>query len=143
MRHVWSVLCQDAVIDRDSNAVSLFKCLAGFAAKFIGPELPTDMPAFCKLATLWIRSDVLVPEKVLSRIRYLTPQGESVNEVTHEVDLSVHVRSRNVLSLQGLPYRGDGEYEFVVETQDDDEWHIAVRVPVQIALEHELPSSTH
>ena len=141
MRHVWSVLCQDAVIDRDSNAVSIFKCMEGVAAKFAGSELPTAMPFECKLVTLWSRSDVSVPEKVPSRIRYVAPDGTSLQEIPHEVDLTEHARSRNFLFLQTLPYRSDGVYEFVIETRDDDEWQVVAKVPFQVSVDHEPRSS--
>ena len=136
MRHIWSVVCKDALIDKDSNAVSLFKCLEGFSAKFAGPQLPSDIPVACKFVTLWSRSDMSTPEKGSARIRYRMPQGKEVEFVQYEVDLTVQSRHRTVLDVQGLPYQGNGVYEFILETQGEDSWRPVTDVPLQVTVEH-------
>ena len=135
MRHVWSILCQDAVIDRDTNLVSLFKCIEGASIKFTGGEPPTVIAIPFKLVTFWTRSNLHISESGEARMCLLSPIGDVLHEARYTVDLSEHRRNRTVANVSGIPYRGDGLYEFRTETEAGDSWRELARVPLEITVE--------
>ena len=141
MQHVWSVFCRTAVTDRNSNAVSLFECLDSVSAQVHSPRPPSDVPLLSKLVTLWRRSDKDAAERGSVRILIEGPDGRKLNELTYEVDLSEHVASRAFVEIAGVPYGGNGVYEFIVKVEDEDteEDREVARVPVEIELDH-LPT---
>ena len=139
MRHVWSVFCRTALTDRGSNSVSLLECVERVSAEYVGPEPPPDVPLFCKLVTLWRRSESDVPERRKVTILVQGPSGDIVRDLKYELDLSEHVRSRALIEINALPYHGNGLYEFVVMAEDDtsDTPVEVARIPVEIAIDHQ------
>ena len=63
MKVIWAVLCQSAVIDKDTNNVSLLNVIeevkvpAKPPAELTATDLNLISPATFELVTLWTRSD--------------------------------------------------------------------------------------
>ena len=139
MRHIWSVFCRTALTDKDSNAVSLLECIDAITAGFKGEEPPPDIPVNSTLVTFWRRSDPNGPERGRVRILLEGPDGKPIREVPYQVDLSEHPSGRVTVGILGLPYRGDGVYEFVVSLEDPETGapREVARLPVPVKVEHE------
>lgn len=120
-RHIWTVLCSRAIIDRETNKISLFDA---FDEILVEPgEAPPEGEKRIvfrfegTLASLWMRSVRDVAEVVQIRIRMFSPQNEVIAEHEAELELTSPVL-RSVLRLEALPFVGFGEYNFVLETKD-------------------------
>lgn len=137
IEHVWTVICRQSVIDRDSNNVSLFDILEQIT---IHGEPPGDdaavAPVEMEVMTLWSRSDYGVPARGAQRLTLLSPSGEALASGKQEVDLSKHRRFRSRTRFRGLPVKGPGRYIFRVEQMEEDEaeWQHVTDVPLELVL---------
>jgi hypothetical protein len=83
--------------------------------------------------TFWIRDNLSEPCKGTYRMLYTKPSGEQFGMSPEiEVDLSNHERSRNKLIFRGMNVDQGGEYTFVIEVREDQNWREVTRVPLKI-----------
>jgi hypothetical protein len=132
--HVWTVLCSHAVIDQDSNSVSLLDVVEQLE---IGEEpTPEGGVLFSlDLMTLWARTDLDVPAWGHGRVTFLSPSGELVRgPFSFDIDLSQHRRNRTKGRFQALPITGSGRHVFRVELQNENEteWHQVANIPLEV-----------
>lgn len=135
--HVWSVLCDRLIIDRDSNNVSLDVLeqmnLEGGPPINLGEA--AIVPYRMTLASLWTRDDPAVGERIRGRARILDPNHQQRVELIFDVDLTTHRRLRSRCNLNGLPITVSGVYRFVVEAERaDDEWEQVASIPLDVVL---------
>ena len=141
MKNIWSVLCQNAIIDKDTNNVSLLNVVEEVhipteppPESIVGTSKASMSPSF-ELVTLWRRSDPEVPEKGSARVRVVLP-GKKVHILaTFEVDLTKFLRVRNRLHIYGIPRGGEGIYKFVVERKQGTKgWSREAEVPLGVTM---------
>lgn len=131
--HVWTVVCSRAVIDRDSNNVSIQNVLEQLTIKG-KPESGVVVPIPLEAVTLWVRTDPDMPSRGRTRLTFLSPSGEALGEVESEIDLTEFERHRHRVHFQQLPVEESGRHVFRVELQHEgeDEWHQVAAIPLSI-----------
>jgi hypothetical protein len=137
MRHVWSVLCTKATIDKESNNASLFEVLeqVEFHVESV-PEEPEVLPFACELLTLWTRSDPNHGESGEMRVRLLGPEGQELVGWDAKINLENHLRHRSRGALQGFKIAGEGRHEFEVSFRpsEDEPWTVVALVPLDVRI---------
>lgn len=137
--HIWSVLCNKAIIDRDSGQVTIFEAIENLnlprtedeiAKEIEGVEEEVVIPHTMQLVTLWVRSDLKQPEEQHARVRLLSPFDQELNTWAVPVDLKSFLSLRWRLVFQGVPWRGPGRYWYVIEMKDGEDWMQCSRVPL-------------
>jgi len=133
--HVWTVICSRAVIDKESNNVSLQNVLEQFNIQ-AEPKPDGLLITTFDLMTLWARSEVDIPSRGRSRTTFITPSGETIGSFEVEIDLFEHERNRNRLRFNDLPAREPGRHIFRVELQNEgeSEWHQVAVVPLTLVF---------
>lgn len=143
MKVIWAVLCQNSVIDRATNAISLFNVIEEIHAAPQPPQEPL-MPGTVgkgasivfQLVTLWVRSNQDAPERGRGRLRLVLPGGESSITGEHEIDLTKFLRLRHITQITTLPIRNEGIYKFVVEGKESNgRWSARFEVPLRVVFE--------
>ena len=135
--HVWTVVCRQSVIDRDSKNLSLFNVLEQIAVQ---GEANTGerrlIPMDLEVVSLWSRSDYDVSAKGVQRLTLLSPDEESLASGEQEIDLSKHRRFRNRARFRGLPMKGAGRYVFRVDqmTEGGVEWQHVTDIPLEVVF---------
>lgn len=155
--HVWSVLCQKASIDKDTNIVSLLTVVEALtlqdaetkvaeletmrAQMEAGKEIlvPTDF-----ILISWIvRTDNVQPETASYRVSIDPPEGKLPQKFEQTADLSSHNGMRMRHGYDHIPFRGLGTYWFVVELKKGNRWMKVARIPLTLnasPIEPEQPS---
>jgi hypothetical protein len=142
LKVIWAVLCQNSVIDRATNAISLFNVIEEIHVTPQPPQEPLmpeavgqGAPIVFQLVTLWVRSNLDSPEQGRGRLRLVLPDGESSIAREHEVNLTQFLRLRHITTLSTLPIRGEGIYKFVVEGKESNsDWSNRFEVPLRVAF---------
>ncbi len=151
-KHIWTVLCQKAPIDKDTNELSLHSVIEELTLRQQPPDhKESDEPIILAfpmtLVSLWVRSNPEKAEKT-TKCKYVlsAPDG---NETTIDrpdgketvIDLTNHLRLRTRINLGGLPYRGPGMYYFKIRTQvgKSKQWRSIVAIPLRVVLD--IPES--
>jgi hypothetical protein len=136
-RHVWTVLCTKASIDRQTNNVSLFDVLDNVSVfgPAYGGGAAIAVPIQFEVAILWARSVITDAETGLARVTLVAPNGQRFEGGTVAVELvnDFH-RARTFIQINGLPLVGPGVYEFVVAYQSTGTtmWTEVDKIPLEV-----------
>ena len=144
IQHVWSVACTRAVVDSESNNISLIEVLE--EVNLSGPALPAGQkvlaPANVDFVTLWTREEPNTPEAGRSRVVMSDPDGQEIAESVFEIDLSEKLRMRAIMKCPGLPVvSGRVRIEVFRETADHS-WERMATVPIMVSFGVSAPNAT-
>ena len=139
IRHIWSVLCQNASFDQQTNSMSLLNVLEQI---FTFGEPSVDRPGIvqAELISLWMREQPDTPGNGKMRAFYIDPTGKRSDPISLDVNLSQSIFHRTRLSLPRFPLIATGEYIFHVEyqVQGEEGWRPAAEIPL-VVREQESP----
>lgn len=151
--HVWTVVCSRAVIDKESNNVSLQNVLEQLVvskkAQSDAGELEIDtsskfvLPYRFMVISLWSRSDLKEGVIGYGRVKLYSPDNELLIEPKiFEINLHNFRRFRSRGVFPGFPIQGPGKYTFSVEFRIDEEtqWKEVSRVPIEVRFEDDEES---
>lgn len=133
--HVWSVLCSHAVIDRDTNNVSIHNVLEQL--NIAGEPTPdVAIPVVFEIVTLWARTTPATAAQGMARVTMIDPQGNSTTISALKINLSETERTRHRVIGRGLPASQPGRYRFRVDMQleGEIEWHRVAVVPLTVVF---------
>jgi hypothetical protein len=134
--HVWTVLCQRSLIDRNSNNVTLIEIIEQL--NITGREDPIVVQMPMELVSLWTRRDPETRARGRYRISFIEPDNAMTLEpYVADIDLTNHSRFRTRARMGGFPIRRAGRHKFRVDLQveGEEEWRQIVEVPVQVNIE--------
>lgn len=138
IEHVWTLICSNVVTDSGTNNISIFNILE----EIVVPEQIVQkniIKIAIELIELWVRSDPSEPEKGKSRVDMVSPSGEVIDSTNADIDLTTYQRIRLRGLYQGLPYKGDGVYKFIVYYNSENEgenWIQVAAIPLKISMIH-------
>ena len=137
-RHIWTVICSNSVIDKDTNNVSLFDVLEQIQLDMV--VTPEDavavLPFPLNIVSLWSREQPDNPTQVHAKDRVLSPTGQILFEGEYDIDISEYQRTRYKRRLFGLQVPESGEYNLVTQFKASKRstWREVCRIPLQIEL---------
>jgi len=102
--HVWSVLCNRSVVDKDTRQVSLFNVCEAFKVRLLEPfhgKLGM-IPFHTEVVTLWTRTDPEQEEETTCKCEMVTPGG-SVHPSELRLDLTSSRRFRSTFQADVFP----------------------------------------
>lgn len=142
MKLIWGLLCQNAIIDRQTNLVSLINVLEEVQLPEEPPRVEGTQPMIglqgaAVLVMLWARSDEQAGETGHCRIQLRGPDGaHSVSSARAAIDLTAFLRIRFLAQFPGFPYVGPGTYHFEVQAEEPDQsWTTVFELPLRVALQ--------
>lgn len=130
IQHVWSVICQNASIDVQTNSVSLLNTLENLV--ILGePSKETPAILSCEIVSLWAREKETEPCMGQMRVLINLPGQEKPQVITLEIDLAKTSFHRTRITIGALPLISGGRFEFQVEYRLSSEkvWHPAAKLP--------------
>lgn len=130
---IWALSCQRAIIDRETNSLSLIDhfeglTLATLPARREDGALPL-IPLRFAVVSYWTRSADGIPETVELRIRLVDPSGASHAQGTTMVDLQSSHAARSVVTFPGLPISGAGNYTLELARKVGEKWAVEEASP--------------
>ena len=141
IEHIWSILCQNCVVDRATNTISLIE-----AVEDIGIALPPPVagevgiiPIHCALVSNWERRPTDQPTRGVAKFRSVRPTGDFEKEQEYAIDLSSTPRARTVARISGISFRELGRHVFEISMKEDgvSDWTKVAALPFNIS---QLPS---
>lgn len=144
IEHIWSILCSRSVTDRDTNNIILLDVLEQITAVVPIRSATEDAGLLSpnELVSLWSRSVSDRPERGRGRIRLLAPDGSELGRHEFDIDLTQRERLRTQTRSAGLPIRGSGRYDFIVDLQEqaDADWREVCKVPLKVVIQSLEPA---
>ena len=133
IEHIWSVVCERTILDRDSNLISIINSL-----EELGIEGPLEKKRILRvpieIVSFWVRSDIAVPVKGLARYRFVSPSGDNVKDQNIDLDLSDFERLRTRVQFLNLNFPEPGIYHFQVAYRKNKKssWKTVASIPLKI-----------
>jgi hypothetical protein len=139
IRHIWSALCERAVVNKDTNNVSLFEVLeeVQVSVQASGEGGSAPLPMRIMWVTTWMREPVDEPQQGQARDVVVNPSGREILRREYAVDLSTVRRLRANRTIEGLPVVDSGTYWFSTQVWDArrDRWQTVGQTPLDIRLD--------
>jgi len=146
MRLIWAVLCRHAIVEQETNTLSLMDVIEQITIEFNEspippPTKPAALPIPLELISLWQKG----PDRGggTFKVTLRTPQGStSPGHATGTIEPGPAPRSRITTRIPNLPWRGEGEYAFVVQLSTKSAgWRTVADVPFWIKLKNPMALS--
>ncbi len=136
INHIWSVLCERSIIDKDSKNISLIEVIEQLNVR--GDAVDRVIPIRLFLVTLWERSSKSDPVRASARLRFLDPQGNLVekSEWKYSIDFKDYTRMRFRYAMNGLKVKGQGRHCFhlALYREKEKKWNQVATIPVLINI---------
>lgn len=144
MRVPWAVICESAIVDQETNRVSLFNILEEIQVPEPLEEITEEStlpaaPVKFELFILFARSDMGAGEQGKVRMRMRFPADDPMEKSPTPppdfgVDLTSARHHRVRIRFPVLPYHREGTYYFVIETETGPEdWQQLFEVPLEVS----------
>lgn len=145
IKHIWSVLCRESVVNMDDNVISLLGVLEDLSTSLtpMNPELPRpekiNIPFNFEIVNYWTKES---SEEIRMQIKTATidPDGKELNSVVSESIFPKGVKKlRSRLKVQGLAVTKNGEYTFriSVKTAADKDYKLVAELPLSVKIQIE------
>lgn len=121
----WSLLCQQAIIDKNTNSASYLNTVEELGIE----SFPSQLPPIT-VATIW-RKEETENEEIRMRVRITGPLPEPITFEANET-FGDFKRYRINRGLGGIPVEESGTLNFHIEHYDEGEWNTRWRIPVGI-----------
>ncbi len=138
MKNIWSVIFNRAVVDENTNSMSLFDCTEEITVNFSKPEEISapqkNIPINFTIISLWSDNDVSKDRKFEYLLEIIDPQDKKINEFTNfPIIEKGKKRLRTIVQMNGMGVTSEGEYTIVVKyKKDSDKFVIASKIPLDI-----------
>lgn len=118
MRHIWSVLCNKAVVDPDNNLLSLRDLIEELSV-----DLPKEaegkaikIPIEFEVVSYWVAKNKTNPQNGESIIEIYDPKGKELAKIPQNITFENNThRLRTRMRISGMGLTGSGEYTFKVK----------------------------
>lgn len=114
IRHMWSVLCERVVIDRDTGSVSIQTCMNDISAK----EFPFTIP-FLQVGNAWWNDSEKPSGELSATLRILEPEGKQMAESKGTLK-PLPSGGYQFLNINAAGFRGEvpGTYLFLISFRE-------------------------
>lgn len=139
IEHVWSVFCQNSVIDGSTNTISLFNAIEQIRLNktLEGKSKAIDMPNV--IFSLFSRSNDCSPCAGKVKYELVNPDNKIMKGVEYPVDLSDVQYQRIRVRSERFPIASPGVYRFIVSLlqEGSKSWRKVASIPILLSYEPE------
>lgn len=146
IKHIWSVLCKESIINQDDNLITLNSVLEELnielgsvdqAKEFKLPE-KFSLPINTEIVSLWLK-DETVEKQIEGEIEYILvdPNGNKIGlSKTPFLFPLDKKRFRTRLKIHGLGFTVPGRYLFKISYKEKDTKHFVsiIEIPLDVTI---------
>lgn len=149
IKHIWSVLCKESVINKDDNNVSIHGVLEQLSVS-LTPKDSTKkpdrlrVPLNCEVVSLWQKSDEIKSKAAEAEIEYvfLDPKRKELFKSTQMMKIpQTSRRFRSRMKIVGVPLTSSGDYAFQIKLKEKgtSRFQTISELPLEVKVEVEKP----
>ena len=149
IKHIWSVLCRQSVVDQQSNNVSLISVFEQLQVDIPPAGLSTmsgskdiNIPVQYELVNFWSKTKEGEDEKGNIRIVLSDPEGKEIKRIDKNLVIPQNNRRiREINKIQGIALRGSGIYYFIIsiKQQGNNIYKQVAELPLEIRINKGKP----
>lgn len=150
MKHIWSILCQNSLIDTDTNNLSINNVLEQLVVSVQQKDMKANgnvnIPLIYEVVNFWVKEDKekLVKAEVL--IEFTDPKGLILKSFPQNVEMPLNInRFRTRFKVQGMSLTISGKYKFVVKVKESDktDYRIVSEIPLDVTVNAAISSPSN
>lgn len=143
IKHIWSVLCKESVINQDDNNISIHGVFEELTV-FLAPIKETGklsekfgIPVNYEIVSMWQRNKDI--ESAKADIEYILVDSENKEllKSTQVIEIpKTSRRHRSRMKITGMPLTKSGDYTFKVKIKEEgsDTFHLVSELPLEVKI---------
>lgn len=148
IKHIWSVLCKESVINQDDNLISIHGALEELSVSLTPINAKSDklprklsVPINYEIVSLWFKENKK-EESTAAQVEYslVSPEGRELIKNTRDMEIPVNIkRFRSRMKISGLPLTIEGYYFFRVKIKEtgDRSFKLTAQLPLEVKIKIE------
>jgi len=138
MKHVWTIICQQAIVNSETKTINLMDVLEMItfkaAAELTGGK--TVFPFKFEIVSYWMR-DSDKEKSVEYLLEAIDPTGEKVIEKQYKMDYPSDgkKRMRSIIKSNAFVFTLEGQYLFKVKLKEEKGHKTVAEIPVEVNLQ--------
>lgn len=154
IKHIWSVLCKESLINQDDNVISLNGILEELTITLSPPsessKLPDkiELPFNYEIVSFWLKNQK--GELVKAEVEYtlISPDGDELLKTVQNIEIPANAkRFRSRMKIIGISLTKGGDYYFRIKIKETgrDNFELVSELPleVKITLASPRPNKPH
>lgn len=147
IKHVWSVLCSNSVVDKDTNNISLNNTIEkltitvpkGVLEK--AKEAKEDGFTFefpHQIVTMFSRADSSIENAIDLKLEFVNPEGLITSKSERKIGIQKGIKNVRIRDLaEALPLSTSGDYCIRVyyKVVSEPDFNLATELPLEIVIE--------
>ena len=149
IKHIWSVLCKESVINQDNNLIYIQGTLEELKVslkpiKVGSGKLPEklNVPINYEIVSLWFKENRNEVGKAQIEYSLISPEGKELVKNIQDMEIPVNIRRfRSRLKISGLPVTKEGDYSFRVKIKEagSQAFRLVSELPLEVKIKIEPP----
>jgi len=149
IKHIWSVLCKESIINQDDNLISIHGALeelnVSMTSMIAGSnKLPEKLsvPFDYELVSFWIKENKKELAKVQIEYSLVSPEDKELFNKIQDMEIPVNIkRFRSRMKVKGLPVTKEGDYNFRVKIKEEgsDAFRLVAELPLEVKINLQKP----
>lgn len=145
VKHIWSVLCKESVINQDDNLISIHSALEEFTINIAPANSKTttvpeklNIPVNYEIVSFWVKENPKETVKVQIEYSLVDPKGNNQFSKVQDLEIPENIkRHRSRMKIMGLPITQSGDYTFVVKKKEAEnkKFEIMAELPLEVKLQ--------
>jgi len=149
IKHVWSVLCKESVINQDDNNISIHGVLEELTV-FLSPiketgKLPEkfSIPMNYEIVSMWERNKEVELAKAEIEYIFVDSENKELLKSTQIIKIpKTSRRNRSRMKIAGMPLTKAGDYTFKVKIKEEgtSAFRLVAELPLEVKINLKKPS---
>lgn len=154
IKHIWTVLCQKTIIDKDSNNISVIDVMEELKINYSFKENNSNnneinrinIPIKYEIVSLWMRDKYDLEENIDLKIVLNDPNGKELKTFDQKVVMKENLlRYRTIVKFEGIGLNVPGVYLFEIKIKENgkENYRSVANVPLEVKITKNLNKKTN
>ena len=144
IKHIWSILCKESVINQDDNLISLHGALEEINVTLAPVDkslkLPDkiNVPMNYEVVSFWLKDKNIESAKAEIEYKLIDPENKELVKTIQSIEIPVNMsRLRSRMKIAGMPITKKGGYvlRVSIKEQDDKKFETVSELPLEIKIQ--------
>lgn len=140
IKHIWSVLCQESIINQDNNMISLNNIIEEINLKQNKNKISKNstkvlVPINHEIVSFLSKSDKNKQAKIQLKLTLLDPKMDKLEEKKFDVIIPVSKdKMRTRIKFASIPITTEGNYVYLVNIKQNKEFETVAQIPLEVKI---------
>jgi len=142
IKHIWSVLCKESVINQDDNNISIYGVLEQLSVSLSPTKKPRKpeklgVPMNYEVVSLWQKSEKTQIANAEIEYVFIDPQSKELLKNTQIIKIpKTSRRFRSRIKITGMPLTINGDYTFQIKIKEKgaSSFKLVAELPLEIKI---------